>query len=112
MSKYPEAFPGYDRDLYIKMFNFACTRCFGWSLPDTMMVPLADFMNHLPIDTQFGVYDKISHTIKSKVDSGESRKLDIPLPAKSSHENDVDYSLVYSKPEDKTFIEDLDPIWQ
>jgi hypothetical protein len=95
LSKYPENFPGYDRDLYIEMFNFACTRCFGWSLPDTMMVPLADFMNHLPIDTQFGVYDKISHTVKKTVDSGEPRKLE-EIPVTFGVEHDVDYSLVYS----------------
>lgn len=22
------------------------TRCFGWGLPETMLVPFADFMNH------------------------------------------------------------------
>jgi len=44
-------FPGYTKELFEKMYNFACTRCFGWTLPSTMMVPLADFMNHLPLDT-------------------------------------------------------------
>lgn len=39
------------------MYNLACTRCFGWTLPSTMMVPFADFMNHLPIDTQFEVFN-------------------------------------------------------
>jgi len=27
------------------------TRCFGWSLPTTMLVPMADFMNHNPDGT-------------------------------------------------------------
>jgi len=27
------------------------TRCFGWSLPNTMLVPMADFMNHNPDGT-------------------------------------------------------------
>ena len=27
------------------------TRCFGWSLPATMLVPMADFLNHSPDGT-------------------------------------------------------------
>jgi hypothetical protein len=76
-----------------------------------MMVPLADFMNHLPIDTQFGVYDKLSHSVKNTVLSGESRKAE----EKKEQEDfqGVDYSLVYSQnPTDKAFLEDLDPLWQ
>ena len=64
LSKYPDHFTGLTKELFMHFYNLACTRCFGWSLPDTMMVPLADFMNHLPIDTQFGVYSKRSHQIK------------------------------------------------
>jgi len=49
--KYPETFPGVTKDVFFLMYNFACTRCFGWTLPATMMVPMADFVNHLPVDT-------------------------------------------------------------
>jgi hypothetical protein len=58
LAKYPEDFSGYTKELFFQMYNYSCTRCFGWSMPDTMMVPLADFMNHLPVDTQFGIYSK------------------------------------------------------
>ena len=55
LCKYSE-FEGYSKQLFLLMYNFSCTRCFGYGLPDTMMVPLVDYLNHLPIDTQFGVY--------------------------------------------------------
>ena len=55
------------KDLFVRMYNYACTRCFGWTLPSTMMVPLADFMNHLPIDTNYDVYSKNSHEVKQSV---------------------------------------------
>ena len=48
---YPELFHGATRELFLRMYNYACTRCFGWTLPSTMMVPLADFLNHRPSDT-------------------------------------------------------------
>lgn len=27
-------------------YSIVMTRCFGWGLPETMLVPFADFMNH------------------------------------------------------------------
>ena len=59
-----DLFPGYTKEIFLRMYNFACTRCFGWTLPSTMMVPLADFMNHLPIDTSYDVYSKHEHKVK------------------------------------------------
>jgi len=48
---YPDLLGGTNKELFMRMYNFACTRCFGWTLPSTMMVPLADFLNHQPCDT-------------------------------------------------------------
>ena len=53
---YPELFGITDKAAFLRMYNFACTRCFGWTLPSTMMVPLADFLNHQPCDTQYEIY--------------------------------------------------------
>jgi len=64
MQRHAEMFNGYTRELFEKFYNYACTRCFGWTLPSTMMVPLADFMNHLPIDNEYNVYSKQSHEVK------------------------------------------------
>ena len=83
----------------MRMYNFACTRCFGWTLPSTMMVPLADFMNHLPIDTSYDVYSKHEHKVKQSV-NGE-KTLSTFKPDKKT-----DYSAIYVK----EFAEDsLDP---
>lgn len=34
------------RDLFDFCYGVVMTRCFGWGLPETMLVPLADFLNH------------------------------------------------------------------
>ncbi len=88
---YPALFPGtVTRDLFLRMYNFACTRCFGWTLPSTMMVPLADFLNHQPCDTQYEIYQRKLHTVKTSVDSQGYR-----TPKRFS----IDYSDFYSKDE-------------
>ena len=66
---HPELFPVIDRDIFMKMYNYACTRCFGWTLPSTMMVPMADFLNHHPVDTQYEIYQKEKHMVAASVDS-------------------------------------------
>jgi hypothetical protein len=45
------------KELWYTMCNFACTRCFGWGLPCVMMVPLVDYLNHLPVDTTVGMFN-------------------------------------------------------
>ena len=97
---YPDVFPGATKELWLEMYNFACTRCFGWSLPSTMMVPMADFQNHLPVDTQYDVFSKEAHASKSSVNSAKTEKNKGNLK--------VDFSAVYSK----QFMEDLDPEYQ
>jgi hypothetical protein len=34
------------RQLFDKCYGMVMTRCFGWGLPETMLVPFADFLNH------------------------------------------------------------------
>jgi len=34
------------KSLYIWAYEFVMTRCYGWSLPSTILIPLADFLNH------------------------------------------------------------------
>ena len=90
LKKHPELFTGYTRESFLRFYNFACTRCFGWSLPSTMMVPLADFMNHLPIDTSYDVYSKQSHEVKKTVNSQKTE-------SSSKANKKTDYSAVYAK---------------
>ncbi len=52
LEEYPGIFPM--SKVTKKMFDFVysnvVTRCFGWSLPCTMMVPIGDCLNHADID--------------------------------------------------------------
>ena len=94
-----DLFPGYTKELFLRMYNYACTRCFGWTLPSTMMVPLADFMNHLPIDTSYDVYSKQSHEVKQSVNGEKTHSTFKP-------DKKTDYSAIYVK----EFAEDaIDP---
>lgn len=48
LRKYPEVFPEsvVNSDLFYKFYAQVCTRCFGWGLPSTSMIPMADNCNH------------------------------------------------------------------
>ena len=48
LAKYPHVFPeGAITDkLFYKFYAQVCTRCFGWGLPSTSMIPMADNLNH------------------------------------------------------------------
>ena len=86
--------------MFLEMYNNVCTRCFGWTLPNTMMVPLADCQNHLPVDTHYDVYSKDLHISKQSVNSARTQKFNGNLR--------VDFSQLYTK----KFIEELDPEYQ
>jgi len=53
LKKYPEIFPKdkVTKELFLFVYVNVVTRCFGWSIPCTMMIPVADIMNHAPINT-------------------------------------------------------------
>lgn len=46
------------RELYIRAFDSVVTRCFGWGLPCTMMVPFADCINHHNVDSSYEMVRK------------------------------------------------------
>ncbi len=49
--KYPDLFKkgAYDKELFIWSFEYVLTRCYGWSLKYTCLIPYADLLNHNPI---------------------------------------------------------------
>ncbi len=69
LKQHPDAFPGYEDHHFARYYNLACTRCFGWTLPSTMMVPMADFLNHQPSDTQYEIYEKKTALRRASVDA-------------------------------------------
>lgn len=40
----------FTRENFDLAFTITVTRCFGWSLPSTMIIPFADCANHFIID--------------------------------------------------------------
>jgi len=57
LEKYPNTFPErfIDQGLFLNTYAQTCTRCFGYGLPSTCMVPMADNLNH--------THEQISHEI-------------------------------------------------
>ena len=53
-----------------KAFTVTVTRCFGWSLPHTMVIPFADCANHFIIDNQYEMFNKRL---------GDQKKLNAPF---------------------------------
>ena len=45
-------------DSYVYAFNSVVTRCFGWGLPCTTMVPYADCINHANVDSSYEMISK------------------------------------------------------
>ena len=48
LEAYPQHFSPelVDRSLFMRIFAQVCSRCFGWGLPSTSMIPMADNLNH------------------------------------------------------------------
>ena len=63
MAKYPETFKHTSMmpDLFYKFYAQVCTRCFGWGLPSTSMIPMADNCNHSDVTVVQEILHKPSH---------------------------------------------------
>jgi hypothetical protein len=116
-----ELFPGVSIENNEEMFNsytraFASvvTRCFGWSLPCTMVVPFADFINHHNVDSSYELInknwrpqpppDKEEVTAwEKKIEEGtvkESDKfgdLEGPLHYYTTSKSEIDYSMLFDE---------------
>ena len=63
MAKHPSIFPhsSIDPKLFYKFYAQVCTRCFGWGLPSTAMVPMADNLNHSDVTVVQEICNKPMH---------------------------------------------------
>ena len=52
----------------MKAYTLVVTRCFGYSLPQTVIVPLADCVNHHNVDGQYELYHTGLHSVKSEAE--------------------------------------------
>jgi hypothetical protein len=58
-NKHPSLFPDmFTRQMFDEIYAAVMTRGFGWGLPETMLVPYADFLNHSSTGVNHYVFDK------------------------------------------------------
>lgn len=64
--------------LFYRCFNTIVTRCFGWGLPKTSLIPFADCINHHNVDSTYEFFCKELHEpLKDLTDSNENYNIDI-----------------------------------
>jgi len=68
MAKYPDVFEhkSISADLFYKFYAQVCTRCFGWGLPSTAMIPMADNLNHSDVTVVQEIVHKYMHLIADR----------------------------------------------
>ena len=68
LAKYPDAFSHacIETDLFYKFYAQVCTRCFGWGLPSTAMIPMADNCNHSDVTVVQEIIHKDSHLVADR----------------------------------------------
>ncbi len=109
LKKYPATFP--KGKVTKKMFMFAyanvVTRCFGWSLPCTMLIPVADLLNHAPIDAGNEMYNAELHEKAGKLEGKTDEKVQ-KYATKSKMQ--LDFSDLAKKPEVGQKAEEVKPM--
>ena len=66
---YSEFFPGFKdplqipilKEVFLKAFISVVTRCFGWGLPKTSIIPFADCINHHNVDSTYELIHEEYH---------------------------------------------------
>ena len=68
LRKYPEIFDEsvIKSDLFYKFYAQVCTRCFGWGLPSTSMIPMADNCNHSDVTVVQEIFNKEMHLLADR----------------------------------------------
>jgi len=51
----------WNEEIFKKAFTCVVTRCFGWSMPSTMVVPVADNLNHFILDSSYELFHAKLH---------------------------------------------------
>jgi len=76
MKIYPEIFTeaSCEKKTFLSMYAQVCTRCFGWGLPSTSMIPMADTLNHSDANITNELISKAKH-LEADEDSGYFTKI-------------------------------------
>lgn len=118
LEKYPLIFPleKISKEMFVFVYGNVVTRCFGWSLPCTMMVPFADSVNHSSIDGDNELFDIRLHK-QALAGQGADKKLQLYATKDKMNLDFSDISRDLAKEErkevKKLFIsEDTAEIWE
>lgn len=108
-NKNPEFFTGIlersqkeTKAIFCKAFCSVVTRCFGWGLTCTTMVPYADFINHHNVDSS---YELISRDVNPNSE-GEQR-CGLPEAYFTVSKKEINYRALYD-PEHQTDASEFD----
>ena len=77
--------------MFVRAYTSVVTRCFGWGIPCTTMIPFADFINHHNVDSS---YEFISSQFDPVVESDGINAGYFTVSKK-----EVNYSDLYNKPQ-------------
>eukprot|EP00826_Nyctotherus_ovalis_P063358 TRINITY_DN9288_c0_g1_i11.p1 TRINITY_DN9288_c0_g1~~TRINITY_DN9288_c0_g1_i11.p1 ORF type:complete len:207 (+),score=63.78 TRINITY_DN9288_c0_g1_i11:225-845(+) len=77
LEKYPLTFSleKISKEMFVFAYGNVVTRCFGWSLPCTMVVPFADAANHSSIDGDNELFDIQLHKLAIAGQSADKKLL-------------------------------------
>lgn len=79
IEKYPQLIDPkkYTLQLFTKAYTFTISRCFGWTLPTTMLIPFADNFNHSNKNTVYHMFNPSYHYNfdKSKINYYKPNKM-------------------------------------
>ena len=72
-TEYEKYFPGIGdaerkeemKERFLRSFISVVTRCFGWGLPKTMVVPFADCINHHNVDSTYEMFKPEWHSLNN-----------------------------------------------
>jgi hypothetical protein len=113
---YTKEYPGIDdpekepelKRLFTKSFVSVVTRCFGWGLPRTSMIPFADCINHHNVDSTYELIHKTYHL------AGEDEADRGPASYYSQSKMEGDYTDFLNDDDDgyQCDTDDLDPASQ
>ena len=101
-NKYPDILPlsKITKSLYIFVSGNVMTRCFGYTLPCTMMIPFADNINHSTIDSFTELFDEELH-INAIGKTIEDKKLNMYGTKEKMEVDFSDFGKAYIDEENK-----------
>ena len=93
----------FNREVYNKFYGSVITRCFGYGVPYTCMVPLGDFMNHN--DKEANNYEVINPRMHLRPDKQDTTIKNNTYFNQEKYMNN--YELIFTKEEIESYPVDI-----